>query len=56
MGYRELLKKYIRHLELHAGDNFIEVSRTGGTGGSWIQFDFVRLEVDTSKVVIAPGR
>lgn len=25
MGYRELLKKYIRHLELYAGDNFIEL-------------------------------
>lgn len=24
MGYRELLKNYIRFLELHAGDNFIE--------------------------------
>jgi len=24
MGYRELLKKYIRHLEIYAGDNFIE--------------------------------
>jgi len=24
MGYRELIKKYIRHLELVAGDNFIE--------------------------------
>ena len=24
MGYRELLKTYIRHLELVAGDNFIE--------------------------------
>lgn len=24
MGYRELLKKYIRFLEMHAGDNFIE--------------------------------
>lgn len=24
MGYRELLKSYIRHLELVAGDNFIE--------------------------------
>ena len=24
MGYRELLKNYIRHLELVAGDNFIE--------------------------------
>ncbi len=24
MGYRELLKNYIRHLELIAGDNFIE--------------------------------
>jgi hypothetical protein len=24
MGYRELLKRYIRHLELVAGDNFIE--------------------------------
>ncbi|MFU8815439.1 MAG: hypothetical protein ACNA7W_08830 [Pseudomonadales bacterium] len=24
MGYRELLKKYIRHLELVAGDNYIE--------------------------------
>lgn len=24
MGYRELLKGYIRHLELVAGDNFIE--------------------------------
>lgn len=24
MGYRELLKKYIRFLEVHAGDNFIE--------------------------------
>lgn len=24
MGYRELLKHYIRHLELVAGDNFIE--------------------------------
>lgn len=24
MGYRELLKKYIRHLELCAGDNYIE--------------------------------
>ncbi|HSG89564.1 MAG TPA: hypothetical protein VLA56_10160 [Pseudomonadales bacterium] len=24
MGYRELLKKYVRFLELHAGDNFIE--------------------------------
>jgi hypothetical protein len=26
MGYRELLKKYIRHLELTAGDNYIEIS------------------------------
>ncbi|MEZ5560300.1 MAG: hypothetical protein R3E86_17365 [Pseudomonadales bacterium] len=25
MGYRELIKKYIRHLELVAGDNFIEL-------------------------------
>jgi len=25
MGYRELLKKYMRHLELAAGDNFIEM-------------------------------
>jgi len=25
MGYRELLKKYMRHLELTAGDNFVEV-------------------------------
>lgn len=25
MGYRELLKSYIRHLELVAGDNFIEL-------------------------------
>ncbi len=24
MGYRELLKHYIRYLELHAGDNYIE--------------------------------
>jgi hypothetical protein len=24
MGYRELLKKYIRFLEMYAGDNFIE--------------------------------
>jgi hypothetical protein len=24
MGYRELLKRYIRHLELVAGDNYIE--------------------------------
>ena len=24
MGYRELLKKYIHHLEIAAGDNFIE--------------------------------
>lgn len=24
MGYRELLKSYIRHLELAAGDNFID--------------------------------
>ncbi len=24
MGYRELLKKYIRYLELHVGDNYIE--------------------------------
>ena len=24
MGYRELLKKYIRFLEMHAGDNYIE--------------------------------
>lgn len=24
MGYRELLKKYIRYLELHTGDNYIE--------------------------------
>jgi len=24
MGYRELIKNYIRHLELVAGDNFIE--------------------------------
>ena len=24
MGYRRLLKRYIRHLELVAGDNFIE--------------------------------
>lgn len=24
MGYRELLKKYIRFLEVHVGDNFIE--------------------------------
>lgn len=24
MGYRELLKKYIRYLELYQGDNFIE--------------------------------
>ena len=24
VGYRELLKKYIRFLELHTGDNFIE--------------------------------
>lgn len=24
VGYRELLKKYIRFLELHAGDNFVE--------------------------------
>lgn len=24
MGYRELLKKYIRHLEIYAGDNYIE--------------------------------
>jgi hypothetical protein len=24
MGYRELLKKYVRFLEMHAGDNFIE--------------------------------
>ncbi|MEQ8858562.1 MAG: hypothetical protein RIC56_07940 [Pseudomonadales bacterium] len=26
MGYRELLKNYIRHLELVAGDNFIETN------------------------------
>jgi hypothetical protein len=26
MGYRELLKHYIRHLELVAGDNFIEAA------------------------------
>ncbi len=25
MGYRELLKSYIRHLELAAGDNFIDL-------------------------------
>lgn len=25
MGYRELLKNYIRHLELVAGDNYIEL-------------------------------
>lgn len=25
MGYRELLKKYIRHLEIYSGDNYIEV-------------------------------
>lgn len=24
MGYRELLKRYIRHLEIYAGDNYIE--------------------------------
>jgi len=28
MGYRELLKNYIRFLELHAGDNFIEAIAT----------------------------
>ena len=26
MGYRELLKKYIRHLEVTAGDNYIEAA------------------------------
>ena len=26
MGYRELLKKYIRHLEVHLGDNYIEAA------------------------------
>ena len=26
MGYRELLKKYIRHLEVHLGDNHIEAA------------------------------
>jgi hypothetical protein len=25
MGYRTLLKKYIRHLEIVAGDNFVEI-------------------------------
>lgn len=28
MGYRELLKSYIRHLELVAGDNFIELENS----------------------------
>ena len=26
MGYRELIKRYIRHLELVTGDNFVEAS------------------------------
>ena len=33
-----------------AGENVIEVSRTGGTDASWIQFDFVRFEADTTAV------
>ncbi|MEZ5324060.1 MAG: hypothetical protein R3F19_03235 [Verrucomicrobiales bacterium] len=33
-----------------AGENVIEVTRVGGTDGSWIQFDFISFEVDTSAV------
>ena len=32
------------------GENVIEITRTGGTDGSWIQFDFISFEVDTSAV------
>lgn len=30
-----------------AGENVLEIVRTGGTSDSWIQFDFIRAEVDT---------
>ena len=30
------------------GENVIEIERTGGTASSWIQFDFIRLEIPAS--------
>jgi hypothetical protein len=35
-------------VEAVVGENIIEIERTGGSDGSWVQFDFVRLEIPAS--------
>ncbi len=32
-------------VEAKAGENLVEIERTGGSDSSWIQFDYVRLEI-----------
>ena len=38
-----------------AGPNVIEINRTGGTATSWIQFDFIELQIDESNVACPSG-
>jgi uncharacterized protein (DUF1800 family) len=37
------------------GPNRVEISRTGGTSDAWIQFDYVKLEVDPTALTDADG-
>ena len=35
-------------VEAVVGENILEIERTGGSDGSWVQFDFLRLEIPAS--------
>lgn len=55
-------------VEAVEGENIFEIFRSGGSGGAWIQFDYIRAEVDTdicgdpicqftaSAIEVAPGK